>query len=112
MVAADLFLVDRYVWAALGIHPVPGQPIYIISVPTFATVHLRLGPTTTLQIQRVGSGAYVQSGTLAGAPLNGRGWLHVSEVHEGAAAKVLRLTMGATPNPEWGAQRPPSFKPA
>ena len=100
-----------YVWAALGIHPVPGQPIYIISVPTFATVHLRLGPTTTLQIQRVGSGAYVQSGTLAGSPLNGRGWLHVSEVHEGAAAKVLRLTMGATPNPEWGAQRPPSFKP-
>lgn len=83
-----------YVWAALGLHPVPGQPVIIIGVPTFATCHAQFGPGVTLQIQRVGMGAYVQSGTLAGVPLNGRGWLHVSEVHGVKGSKVLRLQMG------------------
>ena len=96
-------------WAALGIHPVPGQPIYIIGVPTFANVNVRLGLKAKLSIQRKGSGAYVQSATFDGAHLNGRGWLHVAEVH-GDGAKALCLTMGATPNPEWGTQRPPNFK--
>ena len=30
----------RYVWAALGLHPVPGQPVIIIGMPTFATAHV------------------------------------------------------------------------
>eukprot|EP01043_Picozoa_sp_COSAG02_P099079 COSAG02_NODE_35207_length_472_cov_0.689008_1_plen_50_part_10 len=49
-------------WAALGLHPVPGQPVIVIGIPTFAVAHVRFGPDTTLQIQRVGTGAYVQSG--------------------------------------------------
>ena len=96
-------------WAALGLHPVPRQPIYILGVPTFAAVNVRLGLKAKLLIQRVGVGAYVQSGTLGGASLNGRGWLHVAEVH-GEGTKVLQLTIGAAPNPEWGSQRPPNFK--
>jgi putative alpha-1,2-mannosidase len=91
------------------------QPVYIIGIPTFASVTVRLGPAAKLQILRVGQGAYVQSATLDAAPLNGRGWLHVAEVHGGGGgggggAQVLRLTMGGTPSSEWGRQRPPNFR--
>ena len=59
-----------------------------------------------MRVVRVGAGAYIQNGTLNGAPLGKRAWLWVHEVHAGGE---LRLYFGAAPSDTWGAQPPPSF---
>ena len=108
-----------FVWASIGIMPVAGQPVYIIGSPSFSTIEVRLfaGDSNSdvdgdddkvLRIQRVGAGAYVQSGTLDGADLNGRAWLWVEELHQ-RQDSVLSLRMGNKPNPAWGSVPPPSF---
>ena len=87
----------------MGIFPVAGQPVYIIGVPSFASITIKLNGEP-LAIAKNGEGMYVQSGTLNGVPLAGKGWLWVAE-----AKGTLELTMGKTPSHEWGSILPPSF---
>jgi putative alpha-1,2-mannosidase len=104
-----------YVWSALGLHPVAGQPVYILGSPTFEATTTQLGPSASLTITRAGRGLYIQAGTFDSKPLAGRAWLHVAEVH-GAGKHTLALTMGPKPPPagqpgSWGSVLPPSFAP-
>lgn len=94
-----------YVWSSIGIFPIAGQPVYIIGSPSFKTVSVFLADAR-LHVIRVGSGRYIQSGSLNGVPLGGRAWLWVDEVHRGGE---LRLNMGRDASAEWGSKLPPSF---
>ena len=94
-----------YVWSALGLFPIAGQPIYIIGSPSFGAVSVHLGDAV-LRISREGPGRYIQNGTLNGRSLGGRAWLWVSEAHAGGD---LALLMGAEASAGWGSKVPPSF---
>jgi len=99
------------VWASVGVFPIAGQPVYIIGSPSFSTIDVSftsLKGDKRLRIERVGVGAYIQSGTLDGVDLEGRAWLWVNELHR-PGDSTLALRMGATPSPSWGSIPPPSF---
>ena len=94
-----------FVWAAVGIFPIAGQPVYIIGSPSFSAIIVHLG-SASLKIQREGVGSYIQSGLLNGVSLGGRAWMSVDEVHAGG---TLVLTVGKSPGKEWGVDPPPSY---
>ena len=101
-----------YVFSALGFGPVtPGAPFYVVGSPRFERADIALPGGRAFTVEAPGASLvnkYVQSATLAGAPLD-RAWFFHDAV---ASAKTLRLTMGATPNTQWAAAiaaRPPSI---
>ena len=100
-----------FVWASVGVFPVAGQPVYIVGSPSFATVDVSLTTSAGdkhLRVERVGAGAYIQTGALDGVDLAGRAWLWVNELHR-PGDSTLTLTMGPTPSSSWGSVPPPSF---
>ena len=100
-----------YVWNALGFYPaVPGVGGVVLGTPMFDKATLHLSGDRTLVISREGSGVYVQSVSLDGAPYSSS-WLPISRLHTGTTQ--LRFTMGEKPNEERGAgvaDRPPAFR--
>ena len=91
----------------LGIFPVAGQDIYLISSPSVPDASLALANGKKLHIVAKGFDAtglsrYVQSATLNGHSLT-TNWFRHAEIAEGG---TLILTMGPSPS-TWGTTTPP-----
>jgi len=91
-----------YVMSALGFYPVdPSSPQYIMGSPLFdeATVHMGNGHDfTVIAHNNSAANVYIQSATLNGKPWN-KPWFSHGDIADGAR---LVLTMGPTPNRNWG----------
>lgn len=92
---------------SLGIFPVAGQDIYLISSPSVPDASLDLGNGRHLHIitngfDPSGLNRYVQSATLDGKNLP-TSWFRHSQIKNGA---TLVLTMGSSPS-RWGTVIPP-----
>jgi predicted alpha-1,2-mannosidase len=95
-----------YIWSALGLYPVAGQPLYLIGSPLFRStaIHLAAGKTFTIRTTSTTPAAiYIQRATLNGQPLH-RAWLLHSELIAGGE---LVLTLGSIPA-TWDTIRPPA----
>lgn len=92
----------------LGIYPVSGQDVYVISTPSIPDATLELGNGKALRIlahnlDAAGINRYVQSATLNGVALQ-NAWFRHGQIKNGA---TLVFTMGNTPSPTWGRTVPP-----
>ncbi|MEG9435699.1 GH92 family glycosyl hydrolase [Edaphobacter sp. HDX4] len=92
---------------SLGIFPVAGQDIYLISSPSVSDASLALGNGRRLHIltkgfDSSGLNRYVQSATLNGENLQ-TNWFRHAQIKDGA---TLMLTMGSSPS-TWGTGTPP-----
>jgi len=91
-----------YVFSALGFYPVcPGSDHYAIGSPIFpkATIHLENGHSFTVQtLNNSDENVYIQHAKLNGE-LFTRSFLRYEDIANGG---VLEITMGSTPNKEWG----------
>jgi putative alpha-1,2-mannosidase len=89
-----------YICGSIGLYPVMGQPLWLLTPPRFDRIELDLGATgRTLRItaQRTGAGNYITAATLDGKPLH-RAWLRHAEIGGGGE---LAFTLGDAPN-DWG----------
>jgi predicted alpha-1,2-mannosidase len=95
------------IFSTLGIFPVAGQDVYLISTPSIPDASLTLGNGKKLHILAKnltpdGLNRYVQSATLNGVDLP-NAWFRHAQIQDGA---TLVLTMGPTPS-RWGTATPP-----
>ncbi len=95
-----------YVLASAGLHPVcPGNTRQEITSPVFSKItfqldlHYAKGKTFTIKaVNNSASNVYIQSAKLNGMPYDK---CHI-DFKDVAAGGVLELTMGNTPNKQWG----------
>jgi len=95
------------IFSSLGIFPVAGQDIYLISTPSIPDASLSLEDARKLRIiaknlDGNGLNRYVQSATLNGVDLP-NAWFRHAQIKDGA---TLVLTMGPAPS-AWGKAVPP-----
>lgn len=95
------------IFSTLGIFPIAGQDVYLISTPSIPDASLNLGNGKTLHIvarnlDGNGLNRYVQSATLNGIDLP-NAWFRHGQIKDGA---TLVLTMGSAPS-RWGTTVPP-----
>jgi len=95
------------IFSTLGIFPVAGQDVYLISTPSIPDASLALGKGKKLRIlakilDPAGLNRYVQSATLNGVDLP-NAWFRHAQIKDGA---TLVLTMGPAPS-KWGTTTPP-----
>jgi predicted alpha-1,2-mannosidase len=95
------------IFSTLGIFPIAGQDVYLISTPSIPEASLSLGNGKTLHIlarnlDGNGLNRYVQSATLNGMDLP-NAWFRHGQIKDGA---TLVLTMGSAPS-RWGTTVPP-----
>lgn len=95
------------IFSTLGIFPIAGQDVYLISTPSIPDASLDLGNGRKLRIVAKnldlnGLNRYVQSATLNGIDLP-NAWFRHSQIKDGA---TLVLTMGSAPS-KWGTATPP-----
>jgi predicted alpha-1,2-mannosidase len=95
------------IFSTLGIFPIAGQDVYLISTPSIPDASLALGSGKKLRIvaknlDTNGLNRYVQSATLNGVELP-NAWFRHAQIEDGA---TLVLTMGAAPS-NWGTTTPP-----
>jgi len=95
------------IFQTLGIYPVAGQDIYLISAPSVPDASLSLANGKKLRLiaknlDRSGLNHYVQSVTLNGSELP-NAWLRHDQIKDGA---TLVFTMGSAPT-NWGQSTPP-----
>jgi predicted alpha-1,2-mannosidase len=96
-----------FVFTALGFYPVdPTSGTYILGSPLFDKATLKLNPNyyhghsfTVIAKNNSAQNPYIQSATLNGQPIT-RSWISQAEI---AAGGKLVLTMGPTPNKNFGA---------
>ncbi|MFT4114272.1 MAG: GH92 family glycosyl hydrolase [Silvibacterium sp.] len=96
------------IFSTLGIFPVAGQDVYLISTPSLPDASLSLGNGKKLRIiaknfDSQGLNRFVQSATLNGVDLP-NAWFHHAQIKDGA---TLVLTMGSIPSLTWGRSVPP-----
>jgi predicted alpha-1,2-mannosidase len=100
----------EYVWDALGFYPaVPGVGGLVLGAPMFHGATLHFSDGRILVIRGEGTGPYVQSVTMNGAPFPST-WLPFSTLKPGRS--LLVFTLSTQPNRERGkaqSDRPPSF---
>jgi len=98
-----------FLWGAIGIYPaIPGVGGWVIGVPHFSRITIRMGNGHTLDIQKSGPGQFVQSLRVNGADYPSS-WLPVSLFQSDLS---VEFTMGPSPNLNWASQPsqvPPSF---
>ncbi len=97
-----------YMCSALGLYPIMGQDLYLLSAPIFTRAEIVLGSSGNsllIEAPEAGEGRlYVKAVTLNGKPLN-RAWLRHHEIAQGA---VLRFILDTIPG-DWGTREwPPS----
>jgi predicted alpha-1,2-mannosidase len=104
-----------YVMSAIGFYTVdPSSPNYILGSPLFdkATVHLGSGKDFVVVARNnSATNKYIQSARMNGKPWN-KPWFSHDDIASGA---TLVLTMGPTPNKNWGSSptdAPPSMSDA
>jgi predicted alpha-1,2-mannosidase len=95
------------IFSTLGLFPVAGQDVYLISTPSIPDASLTLGNSKKLRIiaknlDGNGLNRYVQSATLNGVDLP-TSWFRHAQIKDGA---TLVLTMGSAPS-SWGRTMPP-----
>jgi len=95
------------IFSTLGLFPVAGQDVYLISTPSIPDASLALGNGNQLRIlaknlDGKGLNRYVQSATLNGVDLP-TSWFRHAQIKDGA---TLVLTMGSAPS-NWGKTPPP-----
>jgi predicted alpha-1,2-mannosidase len=95
------------IFSTLGLFPVAGQDVYLISTPSIPDASLSLGGGKKLRIiaknlDGQGLNRYVQSATLNGVDLT-NSWFRHAQIKDGA---TLVLTMGSVPS-SWGRTVPP-----
>jgi predicted alpha-1,2-mannosidase len=95
------------IFSTLGIFPIAGQDVYLISTPSIPDASLALGGGKKLRIiaknlDGKGLNRYVQSATLNGVDLP-NAWFRHAQIKDGA---TLVLTMGSAPS-NWGEAVPP-----
>ncbi|WP_213804359.1 GH92 family glycosyl hydrolase [Granulicella sp. dw_53] len=95
------------IFSTLGLFPVAGQDVYLISTPRIPDASLALGNGKKLRIiaknlDHDGLNRYVQSATLNGVELT-TSWFRHAQIKDGA---TLVLTMGSAPS-VWGTKVPP-----
>jgi predicted alpha-1,2-mannosidase len=95
------------IFSTLGIFPVAGQDVYLLSTPSIPDASLTLGNGKKLRIiaknlDPDGLNRYVQSATLNGVDL-ATSWFRHAQIKDGA---TLILTMGSAPS-SWGKTMPP-----
>jgi predicted alpha-1,2-mannosidase len=96
---------------AMGLFEMRGgceaDPVYEITTPIFDRITIQLDPAyyggSEIVVETNGSGTYIQSAELNGAPLD-RCWFRHSDIVAGGR---LSLQLGPEPNKEWGASEPP-----
>ena len=78
-------------WASMGLYPVMGQDIYLLSTPVFDRTCIRLGRGGEKLIIEApgagGDGRYITSVTLNGEPLD-RCWIRHAEIARGAEIEL------------------------
>jgi len=105
-----------YVFTAMGFYPVdPASGIYVLGSPLLDKITLRLDPKyykgktfTVIAKHNSPENPYIQAATLNGKPIT-RSWISQAEI---AAGGRLVLTMGPTPNKDFGSattDRPPGM---
>jgi predicted alpha-1,2-mannosidase len=101
-----------YVMSAMGFYTVdPSSPNYILGSPIFRHVTMHMGNGKTFEItahNNSDANIYIQSATLNGKPWN-KPWFSHADIANGGK---LELTMGSTPNKQWGSAAdaaPPSM---
>jgi len=100
-------LTSCYVWNAVGLFPVTGQPVILIGSPIFDAATLQIGDKT-FTVEAPGTSdenIYVQSAALDGHPID-RAYIIVDELLAGG---TLTLTMGPQPSTWAQNTRPPSY---
>ncbi|ADV81861.1 GH92 family glycosyl hydrolase [Terriglobus saanensis] len=95
------------IFSTLGLFPIAGQDVYLISTPSIPDASLSLGNGKKLRILSKnldpdGLNRYVQSATLNGVDLP-NSWFRHAQIKDGA---TLILTMGSAPS-DWGKLIPP-----
>jgi predicted alpha-1,2-mannosidase len=95
------------IFSTLGVFPVAGQDVYLISTPSIPDASLSLGNGKKLHIiaknlDPNGLNRYVQSATLNGVELS-NAWFRHAQIKDGA---TLVLNMGSAPS-NWGKATPP-----
>lgn len=97
-----------FMWGNMGIYPMAGQDIYLLTTPVFSATHFTLEGNQTFSIEAKNlseTNSYIQSATLNGKPFN-QAWIRHSAIAKGGK---LVLIMGNQPS-AWGTQNlPPSF---
>jgi predicted alpha-1,2-mannosidase len=95
-----------FMCSTMGIYPVMGQDLYLLTTPAFTRTEMSLGTGGKKQIiEASNAGAenlYIVSATLNGKPLD-RAWLRHREIAEGA---VLQFELKDRPT-DWGTKNPP-----
>ncbi|RXS93926.1 glycoside hydrolase family 92 protein [Silvibacterium dinghuense] len=96
------------IFSTLGIFPIAGQDVYLISTPSIPDATLSLGNGKKLRIiarnlDPQGLNRFVQSATLNGVDLP-NAWFRHAQIQDGA---TLVLTLGSAPSPTWGRSVPP-----
>ncbi|MBK1881242.1 glycoside hydrolase family 92 protein [Luteolibacter pohnpeiensis] len=96
-----------YVWNAIGLFPVCGQPLMLIGSPLFDAAKIQLpdGEFTILVEGNSRENVFIQKAVLNGDEI-GRSWLKIGELCGGGC---LHLTMGPEPSEFGMKERPPSF---
>ncbi|MCU1321309.1 MAG: alpha,2-mannosidase [Acidobacteriaceae bacterium] len=95
------------IFSTLGLFPVAGQDIYLISTPSIPDASLAMGNGKKLRIVAKnldpnGLNRYVQSATINGVDLP-NAWFRHAQIKNGA---TLMLQMGPAPS-DWGRSTPP-----
>ncbi len=96
-----------YVWNAIGVFPVTGQPVLLIGSPIFETATIAVADRTfTVEAPDTSDeNIYVQGANLNGEPLD-RAYLSIDELMAGG---TLSLEMGPRPSDWARGDRPPSY---
>ncbi len=95
------------IFSTLGLFPIAGQDVYLISTPSIPDASLDLGNGKKLHIvahklDPQGLNHYIQSATLNGVKLD-TAWFRHNQIKDGA---TLELEMGPAPS-DWGKAVPP-----
>lgn len=95
------------IFQTLGVFPIAGQDVYVISTPSIPDASLSVGNGKRLHIvarnlDPGGLNRYIQSATLNGVELP-NAWFRHAQIKDGA---TLVLTMGSAPS-TWGRTTPP-----
>ncbi len=96
-----------YIWGSMGLYPIIGQDLYMLTAPLFESSEVDLGAsgdTLLITADNPSMESYIQSATLNGEPLD-RAWLRHNEI---AAGAHLHFVCGSNPS-QWGCdQLPPN----
>ncbi len=95
-----------YMCSSMGLYPVMGQDLYLLTAPIFRCTEIQLGSSgSVFRIESDGDSAdaiYITAAELNGKALD-RAWLRHSEIIAGG---TLRLCVSAKPS-DWGSHQPP-----